>query len=100
MELIPRSDGIREEIHVDNTTARVTIRKTQNCEPVLDAIRAIRDLAPVKNANHQYIGSIPIIVAAQWAKTCGAAVGTKEFMEYAKKQLMDSNYAYLRVRNF
>lgn len=52
------------------------------------------------DAKFRKVGSIPFVVAEQWMKECGAPIASKEFNEYAKKKLRDSNYAYLRVKKW
>jgi hypothetical protein len=73
----------------------VTVQRVQRCDPILEGIHDARELAPGKNMRH--IGSIPMVLAARWAKECGAGIGTAEFAAYAKKKLQDSDWAELRV---
>lgn len=48
-----------------------------------------------KTKTSHYLGSIPMVIASQWAKECGSGIGTKEFGEYAKKKLMSGDYSKL-----
>lgn len=73
--------------------------KTQDVTPVLDAAKDARehlrrDTGPIQG---RYLGTVPVLVAQQWAKECGAAIGTKEWAAYAKKKLADGTWAKLRV---
>jgi hypothetical protein len=72
----------------------VTIKKTQDAQPMFDAIRAAKDLP--KNPTMRYIGSIPLLVGQKWARECGAAIGTKEWRAYAHKKLKSGEFSKLR----
>jgi hypothetical protein len=45
----------------------------------------------------KYLGSVPKIVCEIWAKNCGAPVGTREWIEYAAKQLKSGDYSKFNV---
>lgn len=72
---------------------KLHIVKTQDVE---EAIRAIRAVERPKGKNMHYLGSIPNVIALEWAKESGTRLYTKEWLEYAKKKLMSPNYKYLR----
>lgn len=91
----------RERVLIDPSSAKgeFAIVKTQNVKEVLRAAEMARDVlkkdtGPVQG---RYLGTVPVLVAQQWAKACGAAIGTKEWAAYAKKQLKDGTWAKLRV---
>ena len=44
------------------------------------------------------VGSIPLVVAEQWSRECGASIGTREFAHYAKKKVMDGEFAAFRIK--
>jgi hypothetical protein len=44
------------------------------------------------------VGSIPLVVAEQWSRECGAAIGSKEFALYCKRKLMDGDFAAFRIK--
>ena len=44
------------------------------------------------------IGEIPLVVAEQWSRGCGEAIGTKAFAEYCKRKLMDGDFAKFRIK--
>lgn len=46
------------------------------------------------------VGTIPLIVAEQWAKEAGVRPFSREFQEVVKKKLMSSEFAYLRVKSY
>ncbi len=84
--------GVREQ--VVSKDGVVTITKTQDAQPMFDAIRAVKDLP--KNPTMRYVGSIPLILGQQWARECGAAIGTKQWREYAHKKLKSGEFSKLR----
>lgn len=85
-----------EHIDVDPMSGKAKIRKVQRCDGILDALHNVRQhTKPAKEFRH--IGSIPTVLAAQWARECGFPIGTAGFAEYAKRKLRDSDFAYLRA---
>jgi hypothetical protein len=84
--------GIHEKIVTKDGV--VQIIKTQNVEPMFDAIRAAKELP--KSPTMRYIGSIPMLLGQQWAKECGAAIGTKQWREYAHSKLHSGEFSKLR----
>lgn len=88
----------RWEIPEDGSYVRITT--VQDCDPVIDAVAAARDLPKGKEDGLRYVGSIPLVLADIWAKECGAYPGTKEFGEYAKRKLQDIDNRKLLVNRF
>lgn len=63
------------------------------------ARREMLESSPIKPQNGaSYLGSVDEITAGNWATECGAAIGTKEWNQYAKKQLLDGKYALFAGR--
>jgi len=91
-------DGIRETIQVED--GRVWHRREQDLDDDLRWIRHLQDTAPSKHgdADWRHVGSIPLVIAEKWSRECGAAIGTREFMAYCKRKLMDGEFAAFRVR--
>lgn len=91
-------NGVVETISVED--GRVWHKRDQDVRGLLKVLAHERDNAPSKygKAAWRKIGSIPLVVAEKWAAECGALPGTPEFLEYAKKKLMDGEFAALRVR--
>lgn len=50
-----------------------------------------------RHRHNRLVGRIDLVTAEQWAKECGAGVGTKEFAAYCKRKLMDGDFAKFRV---
>jgi len=81
---------------------KVYIKQVEDVQPLLDAngrLRSIYDELP-RGRTNRLAGRIPGTVAANWAKECGHAIGTKGFAEYAKKKLLDSDFQKLRIEKF
>lgn len=89
--------SIREKIISDRADSQFHIHKVQDCDGIIDAVKAARDTIGYRNGDSwRYEGSVPVLVAQQWAKECGAAIGTAEFMAYARRKIMSGDYARLR----
>ena len=90
-----RPDGCIEEWYSepDGTIHRKVIQPAQNIAGVQDAVKMAAPFA--RGKNQYYLGSVPLVLAQQWAKECGHAVGTRDFAEFAKKKLMDGEYSSL-----
>ena len=85
----------------DFVDGKLVIRKSQDIQSLIDQNAYEREAAPSMFGEMavRKIGSIPLVVAEQWARECGAAVGTKEFAQYAKRKLMDGDFAKFRIKN-
>jgi len=88
-----------ERLIVSPSDGTFSFLKSQNVDDVLSAAKDAReyirkDTGPIQG---RYLGTVPVLVAQQWAKECGAAIGTKEWAGYAKKKLADGTWAKLRV---
>lgn len=81
----------------------ISIRRTQKAEHVVDALNTLRAEGAGRRAlggAGRYVGSVPLVLAAEWAKECGAAIGTKEFLAYCRRKLQDHDNAKLLVNRF
>jgi len=78
------------------------VRK-QRVDPIFDYAAHIRDNQAVQRkagANYRHVASIPLVLAEVWAAECGAAVGTHEFGEYAKKKILSGDYAKIATGKY
>lgn len=82
---LPRYDYVVED-------GLLHVKKTQDCEEIIRAIRSVER----KHKNLRYEGSIPNVIALEWAKECGAPLFSKEWKEYAMRQMKSPNYKFLR----
>jgi hypothetical protein len=78
---------------------RFAFKNTQDVTGILRAAHDARDTLRKDTGpiGGRYLGTIPVLVAQLWAKECGAAIGTKEWAEYAKKKLKDPEWAGFRI---
>jgi len=92
------SDPIRERV-VD-IDGGFNIVQEQNCDSTIEAVHGAADFMRKrpKNLGARYLGSVPLVVAQQWAKECGCAIGTKEYLVYAQRQIMDGAFAKFRAK--
>lgn len=81
---------------------KLHIVREQDVTEILRQTKYLQSESPKSTMGDKWrlAGRIPLVVAEQWSRECGAGIGTKEFGEYAKKKLKDSDYAYLRVRGY
>lgn len=88
---------VREKFLFDADGNTVRVIRTQDTEPILDALKE-RSTHYTTNlgGSGKYLGTIPPIVAVEWAKECGAAIGTKEWLVYAKKKLKSNEWLRLK----
>lgn len=91
----------KERLLFDRSGGSFAFRKTQEVQGVLDAAHDARtglkkDTGPVGG---RYLGTVPVLIAQQWAKECGFSVGTKGWANYAKTKLADGEWAKLRIHD-
>ena len=82
---------------------KVYVKTTEDVQPLLDAngrLRSVYDEMPNYGRNARLAARVPGTVAQNRAKECGAAVGTKEYMAYAKRKLIAGDYQKLRIEGF
>lgn len=97
-----KSTAVRERF-VDENDAKNTFHlvKSQDCEPIMDAIAAIppeQRLRMNTQRGHKYLGSVPNVVALQWAKDWGVKLYSRAWQERAAKTLKhDPNWNRLRA---
>lgn len=86
---------VRERIISDGDTVKVILE--QDCQGIIDGVRAYSDVQSKRSKGNKYLGSVPLVVAEIWAGQCKAPVGTREFIEYAHRQLMSAEYSKFKV---
>lgn len=94
-------DGVLNE-YVEQDDKLIVKRSMTNLEALFARNKAMADIAPSMRgeAATRYVGSIDAITAEQWAKECGAAIGTQEFALYCQRKLMDSDNSKFLVKGF
>lgn len=84
-----------EQVISDPEHVRVVLR--QECDGIIEGVKAIADVSRRGKGTNQYLGSVPVVVAEIWAKQCGAPLGSKEFAEYGKKMLLSGDWSKLKA---
>lgn len=89
---------IRTTVYEDSE--RLVFNRTQDVQFILDDNQRLAQETQHHRGDLRMAGRIPFVVAEQWARECGAAIGTKEFAVYCKSKLMDGEFSKLRVRGY
>ncbi len=81
---------------------RLIVSRQQDVQSLLDANQELASFAPSMHgqAAFRLAGRIPLVVAEQWSRECGEAIGTQGFAAYVKRKLADGDFARLRVKGF
>jgi len=105
----PKSEKVRlanspvRERDIDDFSEGVThLIKTQDVEPIMKTVHEIPSMAR-RPANTQIasrlLGSIPVLIAVNWAKESGTTIYSREFFAYARKKLLtDPDFKAFRVQ--
>jgi hypothetical protein len=91
--------AIREDVRYEDGT--IYNVRTQDVDGIIDYARHAADQHSrpyYGDAAWRYVGTIPLMLAEAWSKETGIRIGTREFADLCKTRLMDSSYAYLRVK--
>ena len=90
-----------ERLLFDKSGGRFAFQKTQNVQGILDAAKDARDqIKKDTGPGHgRFLGTVPVLIAQQWAKECGYSVGTKGWAAYAKTKLADGEWSKLRIHD-
>jgi len=102
-ELYRRRYERRRERAFFDTNGALHIQKTIDIEPILEAVKDYGDFIDRHTQRKQaqrIVGSLDPFTALSWSKECGAAIGTKEFAQFAMKRIKsDIDYRRFRVGN-
>ncbi len=81
---------------------KLHIVKEQRVKEMLDSIQKIRDYVPDSHGDHRgrWVGSVPFVLAEEWARESGTQIGTKEFAAYLKRKLSDPDYKNLLIKGY
>lgn len=91
---------IKTKVIEDKETGNVWVSRTQDVEAILKRNHELSTVLPNHAGDYRwrYVGEVPLVICEQWQKECGAAMGTAEFQEYAKKKLRDPDFKKLLVK--
>ena len=79
----------------------LTIRKTQDVEPIIKAVHDMPDqitAAKYRRQATRYIGSVPAVIGLQWAKEAGVRYLSKEWREVCVRKLKEPEWSKLKLR--
>lgn len=81
---------------------QLIVSRHQDVQSLLDDNQRLASIAPSMHGDAKFrlVGRIPLVVAEQWSKECGEAIGTQGFAVYIRKKLADGDFARLRVKGF
>lgn len=90
--------GVMERMVEDD--GKLIVDRRQNIDDLIEQNKAEAAEAPSMfgQAAVRKIGSIPLVVAEQWSRECGEAIGTRAFAEYCKRKIMDGDFAKFRIK--
>jgi len=90
--------GVMERMVEDD--GKLIVDRRQNIDALIEQNKAEAAEAPSMfgQAAVRKIGSIPLVVAEQWSRECGEAIGTRAFAEYCKRKIMDGDFAKFRIK--
>ena len=85
----------------DLVDGKLHINRQQDVRSLIDLNKHEAEVNPSMfgAARVRKIGSIPLVVAETWSRECGAAIGSKEFAEYAKKKLMSGDWNAFKIKD-
>ena len=83
-----------------NEDGTLIVNRSQDVQSILDFCKERQIDGYNRRSDLRLAGSIPLVLAEQWSRECGARLGSKEFMEYAKKKLMSGEFGKLIANGF
>jgi hypothetical protein len=91
-------NGVMERMLEDD--GKLIVDRRQNVQALIDQNKVEAAEAPSMFGQMavRKVGSIPLVVAEQWSRECGAAIGSQEFALYCKRKLMDGDFAAFRIK--
>ena len=91
---------VRERMFEDD--GKLIVRRPQDVEALIKDNHELSTTAPSMHGDAKYrlAGRIPLVVAEEWSRECGEAIGTQAFAQYVKRKLTDGDFAKLRVKGF
>lgn len=97
--LAARPAPVRERLVFDRQGEQFHFERTQEVDDIFEAVHAARDMfrKDTGPGHGRFLGSVPLLVAQIWANECSAPVGTKEWLQYAKRKLKSSDWQKLKV---
>ena len=79
---------------------KIIIQRTQDVQRILDFNKERNIDGHNRKSDMRLAGSIPFVVIELWVRESGCKLGSSEFLEYCKKQLMSGNYSKLIANGY
>ena len=83
--------GVTTYFETDQENQKNLITYSQDIDPFLDFNKHMAGKLD-KKEEYWYVGSIPDVIIMKWSHECGHKPYTKEWQEYAMKQLDSTEY--------
>lgn len=97
-----RHSRTREEMIISTDGRQVHVKRTQDCAPIIDAVKDARDLPKLKNM--RYVGTVPLTLYVQWAQEAGVELGREDsdakMREIVRRKFSTDEYRHLKVGGF
>ena len=92
--------SISEKITAEDN--KIQVARSHDVSGILKEIHDLKDHIPSMHgdAKARWVGSIPLVIAEQWSRECGAAIGTHEYAGYIRKKLSDPDYKKLLIKGY
>jgi len=92
--------SIKEKIVAEDNKVRIV--RSQDVGGILKEIHELKENVPKTygDAKVRWAGSIPLVIAEEWARECNAQIGTKEYAAYVKRKLSDPDYKKILVHGY
>ena len=74
---------------------KIIINRSQDIQDILDFNKERSIEGHNRKSDMRLAGSVPFVVIEMWMRESGCKLGSPEFNEYCKKQLMSGNYSKL-----
>ena len=92
--------SVKEKIVAEDN--KVQVVRSQEVSGILKEIHEQRDhiTSMHGDAKARWVGSIPLVIAEQWTRECGASIGTQEYAKYIRRKLSDPDYKKLLIKGY
>ncbi len=101
MKVLDAAEQVVSEFHYDEMEDRTTIRRVQDCEPIVERNKLLQTDNPYSpDRSLKRIASIPLVIAEKWIAEDGInwlSLPKKEKAAYLRKKLNDPDWRHLRT---
>lgn len=81
---------------------KIIVSRSQDVQSILDDNQRLSDELPSMYGDHagRFVARVPLVLAEQWSRECGAGIGTQEFGVYMKSKIQSAEYKKLMVKGY